>query len=65
MKELLVKVLVFGVCVLGIWGLAKSLQAMEDRQYQHAIEKCGSVENVVAHTTQEGDNYWTCLVEKK
>lgn len=65
MKELLVKVLVFGVCVLGMWGCIKLLQWQDQKNYEYAIERCDSVENLVKHQTQEGDIYWSCKVEKK
>lgn len=65
MKRLLKNVLGVVACVLAIVGLFKLLQLQDQKNYEHAIERCGSVENLVKHQTQEGDIYWTCLVEKK
>jgi hypothetical protein len=65
MKEKMLNVLGMIACVLAIIGLFKLLQLQDQKNYEYAIERCGSVENLVKHQTQEGDIYWTCLVEKK
>lgn len=65
MKELLVKVLVFGVCVLGMWGCIKLLQLQDKKVYDYAIERCGSVDNLIEYHTQEGDTFYQCKVEIK
>jgi len=65
MKELLVKILVFGVCVLGLIGCVKLLQWQDQKNYEHAIEKCGSVDNIIEYHTQEGDTFYHCKVEIK
>jgi hypothetical protein len=65
MKEKMLNVLGMIACVLAIIGLFKLLQLQDQKNYEYAIERCGSVENLVKHQTQEGDIYWTYLVEKK
>ena len=65
MKEIFAKVLLFGVCALGIIGCIKLLQWQDQKNYEYAIERCGNEENLVKHYTKEGDVYWTCKVEKK
>lgn len=65
MKELLAKVLLVGVCVLGMWGCIKLLQLQDQKNYEYAIERCGSVENLVEYHTQEGDTFYNCKVEIK
>ena len=65
MKELLVKALVFGVCVLGMWGCIKLLQWQDQKNYEYAIERCGSADNLIEYHTKEGDTFYHCKVEIK
>ena len=64
-KELLIKVAVFGVCLLGIWGCIKLLQLQDKRVYEHAIEKCGNTDNLIEYHTKEGDTFYHCKVEPR
>lgn len=52
------------VLIFIMYLLMLTLKKQDERNYAHAIERCGSVENLVKHQTKEGDIYWTCKVDK-
>lgn len=49
---------------LALIGCGKLLQLQDQHEYNKAIERCGSVENLNTHYTQQGDIYYSCKVEK-
>lgn len=65
MKEKLLVVLMFGGCLLGIWGMYKLLDLQDQRVYDYAVERCGGEDNLVPYHTQEGDTFYNCKVEIK
>lgn len=62
--DVLKTVALLAVAVLIMYLLLLGLRKQDERNYRHAIERCGSVENLVKHQTNEGDIYWSCKVEK-
>ena len=64
MKEKMLDVLLFVGVVIALIGCVKMLQWQDQKNYEYAVERCGSEENLVKHYTNEGDVYWTCKVEK-
>ena len=60
-KRLLMAVI---VCGIALFGCFKLLQLQDQHEYNKAIERCRSVENLNTHYTQQGDKYYTCKVEK-
>lgn len=59
-EEVLMVVALLGI----IYLLHLGLKAQDERNYKYAIERCGSVENLVENHTKEGDTYWTCKIDK-
>lgn len=62
LQEKLIKIVFYGVCILAIVGCFKLLELQETHERNRAIERCGG--EVVQHTDNHGDHYWTCKVEK-
>ena len=54
----------FVAVLLVLYLLGLGLRKQDERNYKHAIERCGGVENLVENNTKEGDTYWTCKVNK-
>lgn len=64
MKELLSKVLFYGVCILVIVGCFKALELQDQYEKERAITRCGGESNIVTKHTKDGDKYFLCKVEK-
>lgn len=64
LKSWVKETLVFLVCGVAILGCLKLLQLQDQHEYNKAIARCGNVENITTHYTQQGDAYYTCKVEK-
>ena len=64
LKSWVKETLLFIVCSIVLFGCFKLLQLQDQNEYNKAIERCGSVENLNTHYTQQGDKYYTCKVEK-
>lgn len=63
-KSWVKETLLFIACGIALFGCFKLLQLQDQHEYNKAIERCGSVENLNTHYTQQGDKYYTCKVEK-
>lgn len=64
LKSWVKETLLFIVCGIALFGCFKLLQLQDQHEYNKAIERCGNVENLSTHYTQQGDKYYTCKVEK-
>ena len=64
LKSWVKETLLFIACSIVLFGCFKLLQLQDQHEYNKAIERCGSVENLNIHYTQQGDKYYTCKVEK-
>ena len=64
LKSWVKETLLFIVCGIALFGCFKLLQLQDQHEYNKAIERCRSVENLNTHYTQQGDKYYTCKVEK-
>lgn len=64
LKSWVKETLLFIACGIALFSCFKLLQLQDQHEYNKAIERCGSVENLNAHYTQQGDKYYTCKVEK-
>jgi hypothetical protein len=64
LKSWVKETLLFIACGIALFGCFKLLQLQDQYEYNKAIERCGSVENLNTHYTQQGDKYYTCKVEK-
>lgn len=64
LKSWVKETLLFIVLGLALFGCVKLLQLQDQRIYELAIERCGSVENIKPYYTQQGDKFYTCKVEK-
>lgn len=40
------------------------LTKMDTNNYNNAIERCGSEDNVITNYTNQGDKYYSCKVDK-
>ena len=64
LKSWVKETLLFIACGIALFGCFKLLQLQDQHEYNKAIERCGNVENLNIHYTQQGDKYYTCKVEK-
>lgn len=64
LKSWVKETLLFIACGIALFGCFKLLQLQDQHEYNKAIERCGSVENLNTRYTQQGDKYYTCKVEK-
>jgi hypothetical protein len=58
------KVMFYGVLVLALVGCFKLLELQETHERNNAIKRCGTESNLVVHTDNSGDHYYTCKIEK-
>lgn len=64
LKENVKRVMFYLVCGLAIVGCLKLLQLQDQNEYNKAVSRCGSVNNISEHYTSQGDRYYSCKVEK-
>ena len=64
LKSWVKETLLFIACGVALFSCFKLLQLQDQHEYNKAIERCGNVENLNTHYTQQGDKYYTCKVEK-
>lgn len=58
------KILKVVILIIAIVGVVKVLNVINEKEYQKAISRCGSKDNLVISYTQQGDKYYSCKVEK-
>lgn len=63
-KEKLVNVAFYGICLLGIVGCIWLLNLQDQHERERAIKRCGGENNIVERYTNQGDLYFTCKAEK-
>lgn len=61
MKKNILKVML-GIVI--VFSLVKVLSFIDTNEYNKAIERCESKDNVIINYTNNGDKYYTCRVEK-
>lgn len=61
MKE---KITMAILLIVGIITIFTLLNKMEEKNYNDAIERCGSKDNLVINYTNQGDKYYSCKVER-
>lgn len=57
MKKLFILIILIIIC-------GKVLNAIDNKEYNRAVERCGNSDNVVERYTNLGDKYFTCKVDK-
>jgi len=58
------KILVVIISIVALIGIVSLLNLMEEKNYNNAIERCGSEDNLVINYTNQGDKYYSCKVER-
>lgn len=46
--------------IIVLVGAVKVLNTLNEKEYQKAVSKCGSKENVITKYTNQGDKYYIC-----
>ena len=57
MKKLFILIIIVIIC-------GKVLNAIDNKEYNRAVERCGNSDNVVERYTNLDDKYFTCKVDK-
>lgn len=52
------------ILFIGLMGCLKILALVDENNYNIAINKCGSKDNIIINYDSTGDRYYSCKIEK-